>query len=176
MKQRSLFEGVVSNPASAKLITAYRIALVRDRPLSFGEPYLNNSQDAQAIIRTLIREMGQSDREQVVVILLNAKNQVVGVNLVSTGGISSAQVCPREIIKPAILANASAVILGHNHPSGHVEPSAEDHHLTRIVIQAANLIGLTVHEHIVVSMQDERYYSFADNGIIKSIYDSIRNP
>ena len=176
MKQRSLFEGVVFNPAPAKLITAYRIALVRDRPLSFGEPYLNNSQDAQAIIRTLIREMGQSDREQVVVILLNAKNRVVGVNLVSTGGISSAQVCPREIIKPALLVNASAVILGHNHPSGHVEPSAEDRHLTARVIQAADLIGLTVHEHIVVSMQDARYYSFADNGIIKSIYDSIRNP
>jgi len=176
MKQMDLFEksGIAGPPST--FITAYRIALVRDRPLPFGEPYLNNSQDAQAIIRTLIREMGQSDREQVVVILLNAKNQVVGVNLVSTGGISSAQVCPREIVKPAILVNASAIIIGHNHPSGHVEPSADDRHLTERVIQAADLIGLTVHEHIVVSMHDERYFSFADNGIIKSIYDSLPKP
>jgi len=174
MKQLDLFADDGFTGPSSNFITAYRIALVRDRTLPFGEPVLSNSQDARRIVRTLIETMGQSDREQVVVILLNAKNQVVGVNLVSTGGISSAPVCPREIIKPAILANASAVILGHNHPSGHVEPSVEDHHLTRIVMQAADLIGLTVHEHIIVSMHDERYFSFADEGIIARIREDLR--
>ena len=175
MKQLSLFQGTGFTPASSKFISSYRIALVRDRPLSFGEPILNNSQEAQSVAKTLIREIGQSDREQLVVILLNAKNQMVGVNLVSSGGISSAPVCPREVLKPAILANAAAIIVAHNHPSGHVEPSADDHHLTKKIIQAASLIGIQVHEHLVVSMCDERYYSFADNGIIRSIYGTLRD-
>ena len=135
MKQQNLFEGAGFAPASAKFITSYRIALVRDRPLPFGQPTLNNSYEAKDIVRTVIKTMGQSDREQLVVILLNAKNEVVGVNLVSTGGISSAPVCPREVVKPAILSNASAIIIGHNHPSGHVEPSADDHDLTERIIK-----------------------------------------
>ena len=175
MKQLNLFEGAGHTRASTKFVSSYRIALVRDRPLSFGEPILNNSQEAQAVAKTLIREMGQSDREQLVVILLNAKNQMVGVNLVATGGITSAQVCPREVVKPALLANASAIIIAHNHPSGNIEPSADDHHLTKKIIQAANLIGIQVHEHLVVSMHDERYFSFADEGIVRSIYDSLRH-
>jgi len=175
MKQLDLFQGAGFSPASSKFVSSYRIALVRDRPLPFGQPTLNNSQEAQAIVKALIEKMGQSDREQLVVILLNAKNEVVGVNLVSTGGISSAPVCPREVLKPAILANAAAIIIAHNHPSGHVEPSAEDHHLTRVVMQAAHLIGLTVHEHIIVSMTEDRYFSFADEGIIRSINDNLGN-
>ena len=175
MKQLDLFQGAGFSPASSKFVSSYRIALVRDRPLPFGQPTLNNSQEAQAIVKTLIDKMGQSDREQLVVILLNAKNEVVGVNLVSTGGISSAPVCPREVLKPAILANAAAIILGHNHPSGHVEPSADDHHLTEKIIQASTLIGITVHEHLIVSMCDDRYYSFADDGIIRSIYSTLRD-
>ena len=175
MKQLDLFQGAGSIPASSKFVSSYRIALVRDRPLPFGQPTLNNSQEAQAIVKTLIEKMGQSDREQLVVILLNAKNEVVGVNLVSTGGISSAPVCPREVLKPAILANAAAIIIAHNHPSGHVEPSADDHHLTERIIQAASLIGITVHEHLIVSMTDDRYYSMADNGIIRGIYDTLRD-
>ena len=175
MKQGDLFEGAGFAPASAKFITSYRIALVRDRPLPFGQPTLNNSYEAKDIVRTVIKTMGQSDREQLVVILLNSKNEVVGVNLVSTGGISSAPVCPREVVKPAILANAAAIIIGHNHPSGHVEPSAEDHHLTKKIFQAAHLIGIHVHEHIIVSMTDDRYFSFADEGIIRRLYDTLRN-
>ncbi len=175
MKQLDLFQGAGSIPASSKFVSSYRIALVRDRPLPFGQPTLNNSQEAQAIVKTLIEKMGQSDREQLVVILLNAKNEVVGVNLVSTGGISSAPVCPREVLKPAILSNAAAIIIAHNHPSGHVEPSAEDHHLTERIIRAASLIGITVHEHLIVSMCDDRYYSFADEGVIRIIYDTVRD-
>jgi hypothetical protein len=72
------------------------------------------------------------------------------------------------------LANAAAIIIAHNHPSGHVEPSAEDHHLTEKIIQASTLIGITVHEHLIVSMTDDRYYSMADQGIIRGIYDTLR--
>ena len=105
--------------------------------------------------------------------MLNAKNEIIGVNIVSIGTISSAQVCPREVIKPAIIANAAALILAHNHPSGHISPSPEDLAMTELIVQASKIIGVTVHEHLIVSMFDDRYYSFADQGIIKSMYDKI---
>jgi len=105
--------------------------------------------------------------------LLNAKNEIIGLNIVATGAVTSAQVHPREVLKPAILANACAMMLCHNHPSGDVSPSAEDIALTKSIVRAAHIIGIQVHEHLIVSMCDDRYYSFADNGIIKQAYDAI---
>jgi DNA repair protein RadC len=69
-------------------------------------------------------------REQLRVILLDGKNKIIDLNIVSTGTISSAPAWPREIVKPAILANAAAIILFHNHPSGDVAPSREDEPMT----------------------------------------------
>ena len=79
----------------------------------------------------MIREMGQPDREQFCVLMLNAKNMIIGMNIVSIGGVSSAPVHPREVLKPAILANACALILAHNHPSGDLTPSNADKAITQ---------------------------------------------
>jgi DNA repair protein RadC len=65
------------------------------------------------------------------VALLNAKNEMIGLNIVSVGALSSAPVHPREVLKPAILANAAAMILCHNHPSNDLEPSPDDIAITR---------------------------------------------
>ncbi len=77
------------------------------------------------------------------------------------------------MLKPAILANSAAMILCHNHPSNNLEPSHEDLAITKRIVQASELMGITVHEHIIISMDDDRYYSFADNGLIKRFYDEI---
>ncbi len=86
-RQQSLFPSPVE---SSKFISTYRVALVRDRHLPFEQCRLANSQQAQPIIRKLIEEHGQSDREQFCVLLLNAKNDIIGLNIVSIGGLSSA--------------------------------------------------------------------------------------
>ena len=172
MKQLSLFTSTTPGYPS-KFISSYRVTLVRDRPLPFEPCPINSSQQVQPIIRKLIETQGQSDREQFIVLMLNAKNEIIGINIVSTGTISSAQVWPREVIKPAIIANAAALILAHNHPSGHISPSPEDLAMTELIVQASKIIGITVHEHLIVSMFDDRYYSFADQGIIKRIYDKM---
>jgi DNA repair protein RadC len=119
--------------------------------------------------------MGQADREQFCVLMLNAKNVIIGMNIVSTGGLSSAPVSPKEVLKPAILANAAALILGHNHPSGDLTPSIADKHITRLIVQAAHIIGITIHEHLIVSMDGEEYYSFAEQGLIQEAYEAVRN-
>ena len=134
---------------------------------------MSGSSEAQVLIRNLINAQGQPDREQFCVLLLDAKNKTIGLNIVSTGSLSSASVHPREVLKPAILANASAMILAHNHPSGELIPSAEDKAITKRIIQASNIIGITVHEHLIISMDEDRYFSFADQGMIKDAYDEI---
>ncbi len=153
--------------------SVYRISLVKDRHVSFEQTPLCNSVQAQRILKELIRSQGQSDREQFCVILLNAKNVMIGLNIVSTGSITSATVYPREVVKPAILANACAMILCHNHPSNDVTPSEADIAVTRKIIQASKLLDIQVHEHLIISMDNDCYYSFADHGIISEIYGEI---
>ena len=95
------------------------------------------------------------------------------MNIIAVGTISSAPVHPREVLKPAILGNSAAIILCHNHPSNDLEPSAEDLAITKKIIRAAEIIGIQVHEHIIINMENDCYYSFADQGIIKQIYSEI---
>ena len=156
-----------------KFISNYRVALVHDQYVPFERCQLSNSHQCHPIIRNLIETHGQSDREQFCVVLLNAKNEIIGLNIVATGTVTSAQIHPREVLKPAILANSSCLILCHNHPTGNVSPSAEDIALTKKIVHAAQIIGIQVHEHLIVSIFDDKYFSFADNGMIKEAYDAI---
>jgi DNA repair protein RadC len=92
---------------------------------------------------------------------------------VSVGALSSAPVHPREVLKPAILANSAAMILSHNHPSNDLEPSPDDIAITKKIIRAAEIVGIQVHEHLIISMENDRYYSFADQGIIARMYAEL---
>jgi DNA repair protein RadC len=105
-------------------------------------------------------EFGRLDREVFVALLLDGRNQVLGFNVVSIGSLTAALVHPREVFKPVILANAAAIILIHNHPSGSAEPSAEDRALTARLEQAGELLGIRVVDHIVVG--DGAYRSKAE--------------
>lgn len=90
------------------------------------------------------------DRENFVVLLLDTKNKVIGINTVSIGTLNSSLVHPREVFKPAILASAAALILAHNHPSGDPKPSREDIEVTKRLIEAGGLLGIQVLDHIIV--------------------------
>jgi len=172
-EQQSLFETHVPKKSHNKFISVFRVSLVKDRRVSFESSRVNNSAQAQSILRKLIETQGQQDRENFCVVLLSAKNEIIGLNFCAIGGLSSATIHPREVLKPAILANSAALILCHNHPSGDPTPSPEDMEITTRIIQAANIMGITVHEHLIISMHDDRYYSFADNGLIKRMCDGI---
>lgn len=174
MRQRELFEVAECENNHSKFISVYRVSLVRDKHVKFEQKSLINSQQAQGIIQRLIEAQGQPDREQFCVLLLDAKNRIIGLNIVSIGCLSSATVHPREVLKPAILANASSMVLCHNHPSGDITPSPEDKAITRRIIHASSFLGIRVHEHIIINMEDERYYSFADNGLIIEAYEDVQ--
>jgi DNA repair protein RadC len=89
---------------------------------------------------------------------------VIGFNLVAIGTLTSALVHPREVFKAAILANAAAIILVHNHPSGDPEPSAEDRALTSRLKEAGEILGIRILDHVVIG--DGRFRSLASEGII----------
>ncbi|XPS85167.1 radC domain protein [Desulfosarcina variabilis str. Montpellier] len=65
------------------------------------------------------------------------------------------------------------MILAHNHPSNDLEPSPDDINITRKIIRAAGIVGIQVHEHLIINMDDDRYYSFAEQGIISQMYSEI---
>lgn len=111
----------------------------------------------------VMEEMRYLDREQFRIVLLDSKNQVLGLKVVSVGSLSSSIVHPREIFKEAITRSSAAVILVHNHPSGDPTPSQEDIDVTRRLVDAGRLLGIEVLDHIVVG--DNRYVSFKEKGI-----------
>ncbi|MBU0760037.1 MAG: DNA repair protein RadC, partial [Candidatus Omnitrophica bacterium] len=80
------------------------------------------------------------------------------------GSLNASLVHPREVFKPAILQNATGLILVHNHPSGEEKPSSEDLEITARLVEAGKLIGIDVIDHIIVG---NKFYSFADNDLIK---------
>jgi DNA repair protein RadC len=120
---------------------------------------VHTSEGAVAILRPLFAGL---DREQFLICGLDAKHALIGINVVSTGSLTLAIVHPREVFKPLILMNAGAWICAHNHPSGDLTPSPEDHVLTKRLREAANLLGIPLLDHLILA--EDRYYSFADQG------------
>lgn len=103
-------------------------------------------------------------REVFRVALLDAQNGLLRDCVVSEGTLSASLVHPREVFKPAILESAASVVLLHNHPSGDPTPSREDVRLTRQLVECAKLLGLRVHDHLVIGRG--RFVSLAEQGMI----------
>ena len=101
------------------------------------------------------------------VILLDIKNKPIHNIEISKGSINASIVDPKEIIKEATLKSASSIILVHNHPSGDTEPSADDIKLTNKIIDACNIVGIKVLDHIIIGKNVDDYYSFSNTGLIK---------
>lgn len=122
---------------------------------------LNNSRE---LFDYLYHSMRDKDRERFKVIFLDAKNKVISVETLFKGTLTASSVYPREVVRAALNHQSAALIFAHNHPSGDPEPSPDDVSITRHLVFACKLMGITVHEHIVIG--DNRYFSFADHGYI----------
>ena len=101
-------------------------------------------------------ELVNSDREILLSIMLTVKNDLIGVETVSIGSIIKITIAPRDVFKSAILANAVAIIICHNHPSGELVPSDADMELTKQLIAAGELLGIKVLDHLIVSNRGYR--------------------
>ena len=103
-------------------------------------------------------------REEFLVLCLNRANKVLGFSKIGQGGISGTVADPKVIFQVALKANASSIILAHNHPSGNCKPSTNDVELTKKIQSAGKFLDLTVLDHIILS--SDSYLSFADTGFI----------
>lgn len=108
--------------------------------------------------------LAHQDREVFAVLFLDNKNRVIRHQEMFSGTITSVEVHPREIVREALKANAAAVILAHNHPSGDAEPSKADRMITAHIVQACSLLDIRVLDHLVIGRGE--YVSFAERGWI----------
>lgn len=136
-----------------------RVMIVRE-----GRPMAAELSNPQAVFKFMRPKCRRLDREHFWRIDLDARSKVLGYEVVSIGTISASLVHPRELFKGAILNNAAAIIIAHNHPSQDTTPSAEDKEVTRRIQKAGEILGIPLLDHMVLA--DDRFHSFKDSGMI----------
>jgi DNA repair protein RadC len=99
----------------------------------------------------LVRKYAKADREHFVVLLLNARHELMSLHVISIGSLNASIVHPREVFKPAIIHSAASLILCHNHPSGDPEPSEEDLSITKRLVEVGELVGIAILDHVILA-------------------------
>ncbi|MEX0822553.1 MAG: DNA repair protein RadC [Rhodothermales bacterium] len=147
---RELMRVVGIGPAkSVQLAAAFEIGRrIEAQPSDTDRIQVSSPEDVAGIYVPRLRDL---PREVFDVIFLNTANVIIGDVRVSEGGLASSIVEPRAIFQKAVLENAAALICVHNHPSGNPEPSREDVRITRQLVEAGQLMGIPLHDHIIVA-------------------------
>lgn len=118
---------------------------------------------AQYLLEKVFTPFELFDQEETWVLLLNTKNRITHEAMVYRGTVNNVVIRPLEIFKPAAQTNATAIILSHNHPSGSPDPSPEDVAVTRSIVQAGQILGVEMLDHIVVGK--DRWVSLKSMGL-----------
>lgn len=144
-----------------KYVSVVKMQLVKESRVLFDAKV-----SSPAVVAKMIKQMTDgSDRELVYVVSVDSKNKPIATELISMGGVNSSIVDIGNIFKHALLANATGVIIAHNHPSGDVTPSVEDIRITKRIEEAGKLLSLPLLDHVVVGdIETDVYYSFLENG------------
>lgn len=124
-------------------------------------PVVDSARAAAGLVPAAVRS---ARKEHFLVLLLNARRQLVHSETVSVGTLSASLVHPREVFAPAIAHAAAAVVAVHNHPSGDPAPSAEDRDVTRRLSRAGELLGIPLADHVVVA--EAGFFSFREHGLL----------
>jgi len=145
-------------------INVYSLRLVKESSVAYNleKPIVNPATAAEIVNRVF--DMENQPNEVFAILCLNTKKKVAGAHIISQGSLSSAIVHPREVFKAAILNNAASIVLAHNHPSGDPEPSREDIETTHRLVNAGNILGINVLDHIIVG--DGKYISLKELGMM----------
>ncbi len=110
----------------------------------------------------LLPQFGSRQVEQFGLVMLDTKHRLLRTAIISIGTLDSSHAHPREIFREAASASAAGIVLFHNHPSGDPSPSKDDLSLTRRLVQAGELMGIDVLDHVILA--DTRYFSFRESG------------
>ena len=116
------------------------------------------------VIDYLRHNLRDKNRETFIAIYLNGRNQVIKMEALFEGTLTTSAVYPREVVKRALDHDAAALVFAHNHPSGNPNPSEDDLSITKKLKDAAEAIDISIHDHLIIAGND--VYSFADHGLI----------
>ena len=155
------FKGI--GPAKAiSIVAALELGYRRRQSTTLQRPIINSSTDAYDAIAHYLLE---KDVESFFVMLLSNNNKLIRVVPRSHGGINETLVDRKIVFKVALENNTVKIILAHNHPSGEIKPSQADINTTRTIVEAGKIMSIQVLDHLIIG-EDDRYYSFLDNGMI----------
>ena len=135
-----------------ELIPIFEVVRLKQEIREVEEPFaafqIRSPEDAKQLAEAHIAD---EDREVFLVMMLNTKNQVIGLHRAHVGSLNASIVHPREVMKSAILNNAASIIVSHQHPSGDPTPSKEDIEVTKRLAEAGKMIGIELLDHLIVS-------------------------
>jgi DNA repair protein RadC len=160
LKELCGFKGIGLAKA-VSISAALELGRRRDTTEPVERSVLTSSSSAFALLSPVLRDL---PNEEFWMLILNRANKLISKEPVSKGGINATLVDARMIFKPAILQNASSIILAHNHPSGNLKPSEEDIKLTKKLKDAGKLLDINVIDHLIIA--ENNYFSFADEGLL----------
>lgn len=144
--------------------TIYEVVRVKQEVKATEKPLVQIVSPDSAV--SLVNEyILDEDREILLVLVLNTKNMVVAVHRCHMGTLDASIASARDIYKTALMNNARSIIIAHNHPSGIVQPSEADIALTETIVEAGQVMGIELLDHIIVGWK-EGYYSFKQRGMM----------
>ena len=120
--------------------------------------------NAEDVYNQVSDELIPLKQEHFLALYLDTKNQIIKKHIVSKGTLNASLVHPREVFNPAVKASANSIILVHNHPSGDPSPSKEDETVTKNLVDAGELLGISVLDHVVIGNED--FVSLREKGVI----------
>jgi len=151
----------VGKAKAAQIKAAIELGRRLSSEMDNEKPAIKSPKDAAKLV---LYEMSALVKEHLRVMLLNTRNQVIEIVEIYKGSVNSSQIRIAEIFKPAILHNASAIILVHNHPSGNIKPSNDDIAVTRAIIQSGKLLDIKVLDHLIIA--GGNFTSFKEENIM----------
>ncbi len=157
------FKGI--GPAKAvNILAVLELGRRREGARIMEKPTISSSADAYQLLHPRLADL---DHEELLIVYLNRRNTLIGVETLSKGGMSGTLFDVRIAIRRGIEMQASSMIMAHNHPSGTLQPSKADDEITRKLSEAGRLLDMPLRDHIIIvpsSINDSKYYSYCDVG------------
>lgn len=160
-KQLELLDEEMKVKKRAKRVNIISLKLVKESSFLYPDRNVKSPEDAYKLLKQFLID---ADREYFLVVCLDVKNQPTAINVCHIGSLNASIVHPREVLKPAILSNSASIIIAHNHPSNDPTPSREDIEVTKRLIEAGEIIGIEVLDHLVVCT--DKFISLKEKGYL----------
>jgi DNA repair protein RadC len=153
----------ISGIGIAKALTLKAAFELSSRSQSNGDenPFIKTAKDAFLVAKPFVKN---EKRELFLALLLNVRNQLISIEVISIGILTATLVHPREVFAPAIQKKANSIIVIHNHPSSYLKPSPEDFEVTKQLKDASEVMGIPLVDHLIIS--EDNYFSFRESSLI----------